>query len=57
MTTMIAVVKVGAWTEDQELQERAETDEATVRKMVGDEIQEALENHDGKFEFRLTKLR
>ena len=53
---MIAMVKVGAWTEDRELQERAEIDESTVRAMARKEIQDVLKDHDGNFEFRLTKL-
>jgi hypothetical protein len=56
MKTMVAVVKVGAWA-DKALQERlAEADDATVRAMVREEIKELLEQHEGRFEFRLTKL-
>ena len=56
MQTMVAVVKVGAWA-NEALQERvAEANDATVRAVVREEIEELLEQHEGRFEFRLTKL-
>jgi len=53
--TMVAVVKVGAWADEAARERIAEADNATVRAMVREEIEELLDSHQGQFEFRLTK--
>ena len=55
MKTMVAVVKVGAWADEAARERIAEADDATVWAMVREEIEELVESHQGRFEFRLTK--
>jgi len=53
---MVAVVRVGAWADQAARELTSDADDATLRAMIRKEIEELVESHRGRFEFRLTKL-
>ena len=56
MKTIVAVVRVGARADQAARELTADADDATLRAMIRKEIEDLVESHRGRFEFRLTKL-